>query len=178
MTTPPARLTRRDALRLIGGSTLALAGTALLLPDKASAGRVWCRADPTFRVDGIVGNVYVSGEVDRVYDVTGPIQLRFIAPHGTVVELLASDGGFGQGYDIVYANESGLRNDDSRIALKIEVVVPAAGKRLPVLVEFVPDGTIQVADKHEGRTNEKIRVDTELRKPQQTKSGKGDGKGK
>lgn len=73
MTNSPARLSRRDALRLIGGSTLALAGTTLLLPGRASAGRVWCRADPTFRVDGIVGNVYVSGELDRIYDSTGPI---------------------------------------------------------------------------------------------------------
>lgn len=35
-----------------------------------------------------------------------------------------------------------------------------------------------MADKHEGHTNEKIRVSTELRKPQRSKSGKGDGEPK
>lgn len=168
-----ARINRRDALRLGAGSILAVAGVALVRPGDVSASRVWCRADPAFRVNGIIGNVYVSGELDRVYDTTGPIQLKFIAPRGSSVELLSSDAGFGAGYDISLAYEDGLKNDNQRVGIKVEVIVPAASNGLPVLVEFVPDGTIEVADKQEGKTNQVIRVKTDLRRPQQPKGSSG-----
>lgn len=164
------RFTRRHALRLLAGSALTVAGATLVAPRSVGATRVWCRTDPTFRVNGIVGNVYVSGELDVAYDTTGPIQLTFFAPTGSVVELLAVDPGFGYGYDIRVAYDEGLKDDEKAIGLAIEVLVPSVSDKLPILVEFVPDGTILVADKKVGATNQVVRVKTELRKPEPVKA--------
>ena len=163
------RLTRRHALRLLTGSVLTVAGATLVSPESVAARRVWCRTDPTFRVNGIVGNVYVSGELDVAYDTTGPIQLTFYAPTGSVVELLAVDPDFGHGYAVTIAYDDSLKNDDKAIGLAIEVVVPSVSDELAILVEFVPDGTILVADKKVGATNQVVRVKTELRKPESVK---------
>lgn len=158
-----AALTRRQLLRLLGGATLAVV-PALGVLERAGAARAWCRLDPTFRVEDLVGNVYVSGELDQAYDVTGPIQLRFTAPDGCTVELLASDPGFGQGYDVSYASDPTLKNTDKEIELRIDVFVPAVSDKLAILVEFVPDGVVKAADKKVGATNRWIAVKTELRR--------------
>jgi hypothetical protein len=166
-------LTRRSALRLAGGAVLA-AVPALRLAGQASAGRSWCRVDPSFWVDGLVGNVLVSGDVDRTYDTTGPIQLTFTVPEGTNVQLLASDDDFGQCYAIVHAWTEKLRNDHKKIEVEVEVVVPAVTDKLPVRVEFVPDGTVEVADRKDGTTNKRIKVKTQLKKPKRPKGDEGD----
>jgi len=93
----------------------------MLSPESVGAARVWCRTDPTFRVNGIVGNVYVSGELDVTYDTTGPIQLTFFAPTGSVVELLAVDPGFGYGNDIQIAYDDDLK-DDEKVGATNQVV--------------------------------------------------------
>lgn len=164
MTSFSSRLDRRAALRLLAGSAAAVTLGATLKPQAAGAARVWCRTDPTFSVDGLVGNVYVSGLLDLAYDTTGPIQLTFTAPTGSVVELLAVDPGFGHGYTVTVAYDDKLKNDEKRIPLALEVVVPSATDRLPLLVEFVPEGTVKVADMRPGMTNFPIRVRTELAK--------------
>ena len=164
------RLTRRHALWLLTGSVLTVAGTGLFVPESVGAARVRCRTDPTFRVNGIVGNVYVSGELDVAYDTTGPIQLTFFAPTGSVVELLAVDPGFGYGYDIRIAYDDDLKNDETAVGLAIEVLMPSVSDKLPILVEFFPDGTILVADNKVGTTNQVVRVKTELRKPEPVKA--------
>jgi hypothetical protein len=165
--------TRRTLLRRTGGMAL-VAVPALALAQRAEAGRAWCRVDPAFAVDGIVGNVFVSGELNRSYDVTGPIGLIFSVPPGTDVQLLSQDEGFGLGYDIVQTFDARLKNNKDKIDIEISVVVPAGTKDLPVLVEFVPDGTIKSWDKKDGKTNQRIKVKTELRKPKADKSGKSD----
>jgi hypothetical protein len=170
MPTPVAHLDRRHALRLLGGAALA-AIPAVRLAGDAAAGRSWCRVDPTFRVDGLVGNVYVAGELDRAYDTTGPIQLWFRAPAGSTIELLASDPGFGYGYDIYHIETAELKSDHKKIEIEIEVVVPARSE-LPIRVEFVPDGTIEVEDHKDGKTNKKIKVKTQLKKAKETKEEK------
>lgn len=166
MTEPNVQLLgRRAALRLLAGSAAALAVVATLGPRTAGATRVWCRTDPTFRVDGVVGNVYVSGLLDLAYDTTGPIELVFTAPTGCEVELLAVDPGFGFGYAVDVASSSALKNDGKRIGLLVDVRVPATTSDLPILVEFVPDGSVRVADKKTGGTNRAVRVKTELERP-------------
>jgi hypothetical protein len=172
MTTAPT-LTRRHALRLAGGAVLA-AVPALRLAGEASAGRSWCRVDPSFWVDGLVGNVYVSGDLNRDYDTTGPIRLTFTVPEGTNVQLLTSDDGFGQGYEVVHQWTERLHNDHKKIEIEIEVVVPALSDKLPVRVEFVPDGTVEVEDRKDGTTNKRIKVKTQLKKPKRPKGDKGD----
>lgn len=164
-------MTRRHALRLLGGAALA-AVPALRLAGDAAAGRSWCRLDPSFLVDGLVGNVFVSGELDRAYDTTGPIQLNFTVPEGTYVELLSSDPGFGHGYDISYSYQPKLKNDHKKIEIEIDVLVPAISDDLPIRVEFVPNATVEVEDRKDGKTNKRIKVKTQLKKPKETKEEK------
>jgi hypothetical protein len=162
---------RRSILRLLGGATLATI-PALGLAGQARAGRGWCRVDPSFQVDDLIGNVFVAGEIDRKYDTTGPIQLRFVVPQGTYVELLASDPGFGHGYDISYHYTEKLKKDHKKIEIEIEVFVPAVSDDLPVRVEFVPGATVEIEDHKDGRTNKWIKVKTQLKKPKETREEK------
>ncbi len=157
-------ISRRRLLRFIGGATLATV-PVLGLTSQASAGsRMWCRYDPTFSVDGVIGNVYVSGELDQAYDVTGPVKLRFTLPEGSNFKLLATDAGFGQGYDISVEFDRSLKSDERSIAIDIEALVPAISDKLPILIEFVPDATIIVAAKQSGTTNKWLKVSTKPRK--------------
>jgi hypothetical protein len=156
-------LNRRQVLRLIGGATLA-AVPAIGLAGHAGAARSWCRLDPTFQVDDLIGNVYVSGEIDRSYDVTGPIKLRFSVPVGSEVTLLSSDEGFGHGYDVSYVYDRRLKRKKKGIEIRVAAYVPAVSDKLPILLEFVPDETIKFASKQSGTTNQWLKVNTFLRR--------------
>lgn len=164
-------IARRHAIRLIAGGLLALP-LRMSLTEQARAGREWCRVDPTFRVDDLIGNVYVAGEIDRQYDTAGPIQLRFTVPETTSVELLASDPGFGYGYDISYHFTEKLKKDHQKIEVEVEVFVPAFSDDLPIRVEFVPGDTVEIEDKQVGKTNTWIKVKTLLKKPKETREAK------
>lgn len=168
---PHRPLSRRAALRLAAGATLA--AVPVLAPRGARAGRAWCRTDPAFLVDGLVGNVYVAGELNRAYDVTGPIRLVFTVPEGTDVQLLATDDGFGTGYDVSHEWTPRLKNDHKHIEIEVAVLVPAGTDKLPVHVEFVPGATVEVEDQKDGTTNKWITVKTQLKKPKLAKDAKG-----
>src|SRR4051812_41295843 len=110
MSVPPAcGLSRRSLIRSSMGAVVA-AIPLLAVTSKAEAGRAWCRLDPTFMVDGYRGNVYVSGLIDRKYDVTGPTDLIFTVPVGVTSQLVDADQGFGKGYNVTHATSSKLRN--------------------------------------------------------------------
>jgi len=162
---------RRQALKFFAGAALA-AVPALRVVNEAAAGRNWCRLDPTFLVDGFVGNVYVSGELDTTYDTTGPIQMLFRVPTGCRVDLLSSDPGFGHGYDISYDYSPDFKNDHKKIDIEIQVFVPSITDKLPIRVEFVPNTTVEVEDRKDGNTNKWIKVKTRLRKPEETREQK------
>jgi hypothetical protein len=163
--------TRRQALKLVAGAALAAIPT-VDVARQVAAGRNWCRLDPSFLVDGLIGNVYVAGELDTKYDTTGPIQLVFRIPEGSYVELLASDPGFGHGYDISYDYSPDCKRDHKKIDVEIEVFVPAITDKLPIRVEFVPNATVEVEDHKDGSTNKWIKVKTQLKKPKETKEQK------
>jgi hypothetical protein len=156
-------LTRRSLLRSSAGAALA-ALPMLALAGKAEAGRAWCRLDPTFLIDGYMGNVYVSGLIDRNYDVTGPTELIFTVPPGVTSQLIDADQGFGMGYKVTHATSSKLRNRSDRIEIQVSVRVPAKTSDLPILVEFVPNGSVESPDHQDGKTNQWITVSTEIRK--------------
>ena len=162
---------RRHVLKLVAGAALA-AVPALRVVEEAAAARGWCRLDPTFLVDGFVGNVYVSGELDTTYDTTGPIQMLFRVPAGCRVDLLSTDPGFGHGYDIAYDYSPDLKTDHKKIDIEIQVFVPSVTDKLPIRVEFVPNTTVEVEDRKDGNTNKWIKVKTRLRKPEETKEQK------
>lgn len=165
MTTLPSLLTRRQTLRIIGGAALAVP-LGLQVRD-AGAARSWCRTDPTLSIGGLLANIYVSGEVDKRYDTSGPIKLVVLVPPGTATQVIAADNGFGYGYDIRFEPTKTLKNNRQRIELGVAVYVPgtAKGKNQAILVEFVPDGTVEVAARDVKPMNQWITLKTKLHKP-------------
>lgn len=164
MDTINSRMDRRGFVRLLGGSALAIAGGALVLPQGAEAGIGWCRADPEFSVDGLIGNVYVATEQGAKIESTGPIQLRFRVPIECNVELLSVDSGLGRGYDISIEHVDRLKNGNRRIHIEVRMLVPAIGTHA-VRAEFVPGNVVELADYKVGQTNEWIKLKTHLKKP-------------
>lgn len=164
MDSAPA-VTRRHVLRLIGGAALA-AVPALYVAGEASAKRAWCRLDPTVWVDGQVVHLYVSGLLDVEYDVSGPTKVVIRVPPEVAYALLEQDAGFGQGYDISFAADRKLKAEDNKLEIAADVFVPATaqGKGQPILVEWVPDGTVEVAAKKEGTTNAWIGCETKIKR--------------
>ena len=161
---PAWSMSRRRALRLGVVATLSLP-TALSLRD-AAAGRTWCRTDPLLSIGGVRANVYVSGLLDVRYDTSGPIGLVVRVPTGVLGEVLATDSGFGHGYEITFEERAKLRESSERIELEVAVYVPAteSGKDQPILVEFVPEDAVEDAEKKAKRTNEWITIKTQLAK--------------
>ncbi len=130
------------------------------------APRSWCRTDPTLSIGGLIANIYVSGELDKRYDTSGPIKLVVWVPKATATEVISADNGFGYGYDIRFKPTKTLKNDAQRIEVAVDVYVPGTvkGKNQVVLVEFVPGGTVEVADRSVKPMNEWISVKTRLHK--------------
>ena len=160
-------LSRRHALRLLAAaSAAALVPARALRPMPASAARVWCRTDPQLLVDGLVANLYVSGLVDTTYDTAGPIRIDVRVPLGVETAVLATDAGFGYGYDLRFVEDKGLKAAPKEVQVVAEVYVPAtaAGKGQPIRVEWVPDGTVLVAASKEGTTNQWISASTKLKR--------------
>ena len=157
-------LSRRQALRVVGGAALAI--PLGLQVHEAGAARTWCRTDPTLAIGGLIANIYVSGEVDKRYDTSGPIKLVVNVPKATSTEVIAADNGFGHGYDIRFKPTKALKNDSKRIEVAVDVYVPGTvkGKNQMILVEFVHDGAVEVADRDVKKMNEWISVKTRLHK--------------
>jgi hypothetical protein len=161
---PLAAISRRRALRLAIG-----AGTGLVVAHRAvrraGAYRGWCRSDPTIRIEGAVVHLWVSGRLDEAYGVAGPTRVVFWVPPGTACELLEQDAGFGQGYEITYAEDDKLDAKHNKREIAADVYVPTtdAGSSQPILVEWIPDGTVKRADTRRGKTNEWITAATKIK---------------
>lgn len=161
MTATPRRYTRRDALRIFGGSALALAATLKL--DDAGASRAWCRTDPIIKVNGQLAHIYVSGPVNAPLLVTGPTEVVVSTPVGADAEHIASDNGFGQGYVVTFVESKKLRATDEGVELNIAVLVPATDDTMPVKVEFASRITgILSMDSALGTANRWVSLDTTL----------------
>lgn len=158
-------LSRRRALRLAGGAALA-AVPARRLAGEVGAARTWCRCDPTVRVDGKVVHLYVSGLLDVKYDVAGPTKVVIHVPPKVSYALLEQDAGFGKGYAISFVADSKLTADSKQVNIAADVYVPTttSGKGQPILVEWILDGTVQVAAKKEGVTNTWITAATKIKR--------------
>jgi hypothetical protein len=158
-------LSRRRALRLAVGFGLA-AVPAFRLADEAAAGRTWCRRDPTVKVDGQVLHLWVSGLLDTHYDVSGPTKVVIRVPPKVSYELLEQDAGFGKGYAISFVADAKLKTTTRQLDIAADVYVPAtaSGKGQPVLVEWIPDGTVEVAAKKQGTTNAWITAATKIKR--------------
>lgn len=128
------RLSRRGFARLLGGSALAVAGGAVLLPGSAEAGIGWCRADPHISVGGRETNIYVDRDGSMPNITNGPIELTISVPTGSSPSVLSSDNGFGFGYAITFVEQSNLSDG----TIIIRCCVPAPDNSMLVQLTSVP----------------------------------------
>ncbi len=141
---PPARLTRRRVLQSLAGAAAAL--LPALAPRRAGAFRRWCRVDPVFRIGGETAHLYVAARVRNMRQAralaTGPTKLVLFVPAGVEARYLASDDGFGHGYDVEVEEAADLDGAGEVLPVRGTVTVPMARDGVPVpvpiRVEFVP----------------------------------------
>ena len=137
------RVTRRAALRLVGGAVLAL--PAALNGRDADAARAWCRADPVLRIAGQTAHVYIASYVEMLEAATDKILLRVTVPVGVEAKLEDILADFGEGYDVRCVESSRLRATRARVPVEIAVYCPARDGSLPVVVDFAPQGSGRLA---------------------------------
>ena len=136
--TPPTTLSRRHALRLLGGATLA-AVTAGRLAQPVHAARTWCQKDPVVKIDGKVADIWLGSYTDLNAAATGPCVIEIGVPVGVPAELLATDPGFGQlGYAVSFYQDAKLTKSKSTVQVRVAVLVPSRDGTLPLTVDFTP----------------------------------------
>ena len=132
-------ISRRRALRLLGGAVLATV-PALRLADEAEAARGWCRADPLLRIAGQSVHVYITSSTPMLRSATDKIRLTVVVPYGVRGRLIDVLADFGEGYDVGFRESSTLQVVDGRVPVRVSVYCPAQDSSLPVTVEFFPVG--------------------------------------
>lgn len=126
-------LTRRGALKLLGGLALAaLPGAGLV--ERAAAGRSWCRTDPLFLIGEYAFDIRISSDVSMLSQASGPVQVDLQVPPGMPVSLLFDDRGFGYGYAYTSSANSKLNVNKNSFKVIATVTAPAADGTLPVEV--------------------------------------------
>lgn len=130
------RLTRRDALRALAASALAL--PAALGRRGTNAARMWCRTDPIVLIDGTIVDIFVLGPLTAPMQVTGPTEVVVTVPVGVDASLVAHDLGFGKGETVAFAESRALRVTSRGIQVQVDVRVPAIDDAMPIRVEFAP----------------------------------------
>ena len=137
---PPARLTRRRVLRSLAGAAVAV--LPALAPRRAGAFRRWCRVDPVFQIGGQTAHVWVSAKVNNMHAAralaTGKTKLVLAVPAGVKARHLASDDGFGYGYEVAVEEAADLDGTGRVLPVRVAVTVPMATSNVEVRVEFVP----------------------------------------
>jgi hypothetical protein len=103
----------------------------------ASATVGWCRSDPVVMIDGKVAHVWVSSTNAMRDAATGPIRVVITVPVGVSTRLLATDRGFGYGYEVTFqeSEQLGTKNGPR---VQVDVYAPATDSSLPVVVDFIP----------------------------------------
>jgi hypothetical protein len=130
-------LSRRAALRLLGGGAVA-AVTASRFAADASAARGWCRADPLLRIGGQYVHVYITSPAAMLSSATDKIRLRVVVPSGVSGKLVDVLSDFGKGYDVRFVTSSALQVVNGKIPVALAVYCPARDSTLPVSVEIAP----------------------------------------
>ena len=137
----PAGLTRREAARLLGGAALALA-SGLALPGGAGAFRRWCRVDPVFQIGDQTVHVGVAVAADNMRQArdlaAGATKLVLAVPAGVEVRHVASDDGFGYGYEVAVEEAADLDGTGPVLPVRVAVTVPMATSTVGARAEFVP----------------------------------------
>ena len=136
----PVSLSRRHAIRLLGGAALVASPIALQSTD-ASAARGWCVADPFLRIAGQYAHVYITSSSDMMRSANGKIRLKVTLPRGVEGKLRDILSDFGDGYDVDFYSSSSLLVANGKIPVQFSVYCPARDGTLPVTVEFAPNST-------------------------------------
>jgi hypothetical protein len=115
----------------------------------AGAFRGWCRADPQFQIGGDLVLVTIDAQVRDMRAArrlsTGPIRIVLTVPTGTRAKYLASNDGFGQGYDVVIEHSHELNVTGERIPVQVAVYVPLSDSAVAIRTSFVPAGSADQA---------------------------------
>jgi hypothetical protein len=104
----------------------------------ASASKAWCRTDPVISVNGYVSDVFVSGPLTALLQVTGPTEIVVTVPVGVDAWLVLADLGFGRGTNVTFEESHSLENSTQGAEVRIEVYVPSRDDAMPVRVEVAP----------------------------------------
>lgn len=148
---------RRTTLKLIGGFGLA-ALPGFWKAGNAAAGISWCRNDPHVVINGIELNVYperIEGEPNACI---GAIRMNFYVPVNASCAVLASDQGFGHGYDIDFIPTANYRGNQYRL----EMYVPASNSSMSVRLNCDPVDPKTKSSIKSGKANSWISVITKI----------------
>jgi hypothetical protein len=124
----------------------------------AGAFRGWCRADPQFQIGGELVLVTIDARVPNMSAArelsTAPISILLTVPAGTQAWYLASNDGFGHGYDVVIEHSHELKVTDERIPVHVAVLVPMSDSSVAIRTAFTPAGSAAQAkdDETHGRS--------------------------
>jgi hypothetical protein len=118
--------TRRDALKIIGATTLGV--VPLVAAREASASISWCRTDPWVEINGTHLNIYPERLADEPNHCNGPIRLAFRVPEGSQCAVHDADNGFGHGYRIEFYEDASFRGNSYQVAM----LVPASRNDMKV----------------------------------------------
>lgn len=136
-----------------------LAIIVLIVP--ASAGRLWCSSDPIFMIDGQQVSVWVSSYGEMTSSATGPVKVILTVPSDVEARLLATDRGFGYGYDVEIVYSGNLVATSASLPTQVEVFAPATNNDLPVKVDLVARGKGRVVSgTAQGMVNEWVVLQT------------------
>jgi hypothetical protein len=124
--------------RLVVFGVLALA--AVLQAQPASAGIIWCRADPTVALNGTEVQIWVAMPAEYQLSVGGPIRVTVKTPEGSARQLLRTDAGFnGYGEAVSFASSGDGDVNDGSFSIQVWVSVPAGGGTdIPIQVQIAP----------------------------------------
>jgi hypothetical protein len=153
-------ITRRHALRLLGGGAL-VAVAAAGRPRGTDAARTWCRTDPVVKIDGKVADIWLSSYRELHGSASGPAEIVVSVPVGVSTELLASDLGFGRhGYRVSFTQSGSLKKLPTRCQVQVSVYVPSTDGSLPLQVDFLPRSSGLTAASASGSVNKWVKLAT------------------
>jgi hypothetical protein len=104
---------------------------ASLLPTSASAGVLWCRADPVVSLNATVVDVWVEIPLQYVLLVDGPVVYTIETPSSVDTALVLNDPGYNlQGSEVVFEENDDLAVSGKEFETRFSVTVPIDESRL------------------------------------------------
>jgi hypothetical protein len=153
-------MTRRRAVRLLGGAALAAVAAGVAI-GRAEAARTWCRTDPVVMIDGKVADIWLGSYSDLHSTATGPAQIVVSVPKGVATQLLACDLGFGRlGYEVSFQVDTSLTRTKRGPRVIVSAYVPSSDPSLPLTVEFAPRSSGLTAAGASGSVNDWVTLQT------------------